>query len=89
MTVVAAQPRTWSPDGEQTITALGRALARSASAAGPRDLVVLPEHVGSELDGPTYANAIRFLARTTGMWIVGGSHRRRQPEPDGGLLRKR
>jgi predicted amidohydrolase len=38
------------------------------------------------LDGSTYAEAIRSLARTTEMWIVGGSHHRRQPEADGGGL---
>ena len=61
---------------------LGRAVERVA-ANGSRDLLVLPEHLGADLDRTRYVVAVRLLARRLGVWVVGGSHHRRRRE---GLL---
>jgi predicted amidohydrolase len=80
--VLVAQPRRWSPSGEENLEALGRAVGRVV-ADGSRDLLVLPEHVGADLDRTRYIAAVQLLARRLGVWVVGGSHHLRRRE---GLL---
>lgn len=76
--VVLVQPPTWTEDGIANFGAILGIADRSRQSFGPHDIFVLPELAGAELDEAKYVDCVRRIARSLGVWVVGGSHHRRE-----------
>jgi predicted amidohydrolase len=76
--VVLVQPAVWTVDGIANFDAIGAIAERSRLSFTDRDILLIPELAGAELDEVKYVDRVQDLASSLGAWVVGGSHHRRQ-----------
>lgn len=74
MKLVLVQPQLSYGAGTHNLEALQGQLAPLAAELGPNDVVLLPEHVVSDVSREAYQDAIAELAQRLGCHVVGGSH---------------
>ena len=73
LSVVLVQPDVWTADPRRNFDAVRRCLD-DAPRLNDAHVVVLPELVGATIGAAAYRREVSTLARSSGAWVVGGSH---------------